>query len=54
MFESEGGYSVEKVDEEIYMGTINCELGVRLREGKLDLGCYECCYIPHATVLSIR
>lgn len=32
MFESEGGYSLEKVDEEIYMGTINCELGVRLRE----------------------
>ena len=32
MFESEGGYSLQKVDEEIYMGTINCELGVRLRE----------------------
>ena len=32
MFESEGGYSLEKVDEEIYMGTVNCELGVRLRE----------------------
>lgn len=32
LFESEGGYSLQKVDEEIYMGTINCELGVRLRE----------------------
>ena len=32
MFESEGGYSLQKVDEEIYMGTVNCELGVRLRE----------------------
>ena len=34
LFESEGGYTLQKVDEEIPMGTINCELGVRLREGK--------------------
>ena len=34
MFGDEGGYTLETVDEEITMGTINCELGVRLREGK--------------------
>ena len=34
LFEAEGGYTLQKVDEEITMGTINCELGVRLREGQ--------------------
>lgn len=34
MFGEEGGYTLETVDEEITMGTITCELGVRLREGK--------------------
>ena len=34
LFEAEGGYTLQKVDEEILMGTINCELGVRLREGQ--------------------
>ena len=34
LFEADGGYSLQKVDEEIPMGRINCELGVRLREGK--------------------
>lgn len=34
LFEAEGGYALQKVDEEITMGTINCELGVRLREEK--------------------
>ena len=34
LFEAEGGYTLQTVDEEITMGTINCELGVRLREEK--------------------
>lgn len=34
MFGEEGGYTLQTVDEEITMGTITCELGVRLREGK--------------------
>ena len=32
LFENEGGYTLQKVDEEITMGTIDCEVGVRLRE----------------------
>lgn len=34
MFGEEGGYTLQTVDEEITMGTITCELGVRLRAGK--------------------
>ena len=32
MFAMEGGYTFEKVDEEITMGRVNCKIGVRLRE----------------------
>lgn len=34
LFGSEGGFTLQKVDEEIPMGTVNCELGVRMREEK--------------------
>ena len=34
MFGDQSGCTLRTVDEEITMGTINCELGVRLREGK--------------------
>ena len=34
MFGESGGYTLETVDEEITMGTITCELGVRLRKSK--------------------
>lgn len=34
LFEDEGSYSLQKVDEQIQMGTVNPEMGVRLREEK--------------------
>ena len=32
MFSMDGGYDFEKIDEEIYMGKVNCKIGVRLRK----------------------
>lgn len=34
LFGDEGGYSLQKVDEQLQMGTVNPEMGVRLREEK--------------------
>ena len=32
LFNIDGGYDIQKIDEKVYMGRVNCELGIRMRE----------------------